>query len=490
MRYPNRPRSPSPFLLTGIGLAVGLAFFVPVHTLAQPSPVQASWRGVLSPMAGVELRLVFHIRAEDSGTLTATMDSPDQGATGIAVQQATFQDGELDLQMPQLQARYRGRLVHADTIRGDWTQVGQSYPLVLARTQAGDEEVRRPQEPSPPFPYRVAEVRYPNPEAGIHLAGTLTLPEGNGPFPAVALITGSGAQDRDETVFGHRPFRVLADHLSRNGIAVLRSDDRGVGESEGEFAAATSFDFAGDAAAAVTWLRGRPEIDPGRVGLVGHSEGGLIAPIVSVERGSVAFLVLLAGPGLPGDESLQLQGAAVARAMGWDEDAIAESGRLQQILFEAIRDEGDRDAREARMENVLRSWLEATPAEERVAQGVPQGGEEAWIRSQLGLAASDWFRTFLMYDPREHLREVRVPVLALFGELDLQVPPGENVAAMEAVVRESGHSDFTIQVLPRLNHLFQTAETGAPMEYARIEETFSPTALEVISAWILERFGG
>jgi uncharacterized protein len=475
---------------TGIALVLGASILAPSHILAQPSPAEGSWRGVLAPMAGVELRLVFHVGTDDAGLLTATMDSPDQGVTGIPVQQATFLDGELDLQMPQMQARYRGRLAHPDTIRGEWSQAGQSFPLVLARMQEGEEGVRRPQHPTPPFPYRVEEVRYPNPGAGISLAGTLTVPEGEGPFPAVALITGSGAQDRDETIFGHKPFWVLADHLTRSGIAVLRSDDRGVGESEGDFAAATSFDFAGDAASAVAWLRDRPEIDPDRVGLVGHSEGGLIAPIVSVEHGSVAFLVLLAGPGLPGEEILRLQAAAVARAMGSDEAAIAESARLQQLLFDAIREEEDRDARTARLEAMLREWIEATPAEERAAQGVPPGGEEAWVQAQLAMAASDWFRSFLMYDPGDHLRRVGVPVLALFGELDLQVPPDENVAAMDALVRESGHRDFTIRVLPGLNHLFQTAETGAPVEYARIEETFSVVALEAISAWILERVEG
>jgi uncharacterized protein len=306
----------------------------------------------------------------------------------------------------------------------------------------------------------------------------------------VALITGSGAQDRDETIMGHKPFLVLADHLTRRGIAVLRSDDRGVGGSEGDFAAATSLDFAGDAAAAVAWLRSRPEIDPDRVGLVGHSEGGMIAPIVALEYGNVAFLVLLAGPGLPGDEILELQGAAIARTMGSDEETIRESQRLQRLLFQAILEEKDQEARTSRMEGMLREWIEATPMEERGAQGVPQGGEEAWIRSRVALAASDWFRTFLMHDPRDHLRRVQVPVLALFGELDLQVPPNENVAAIEAVVRESGHPDFTIRVLPRLNHLFQTAETGAPAEYGRIEETLAPAALEAVSSWILERAGG
>lgn len=484
----RRRTLPGPMLAVS-ALVLGAGFFLALDASAQPSPVEGSWQGVLSPMAGVELRLVFHLTPDDMGLLTATMDSPDQGAMGIPVQQATFQEGALDLQMPQIQARYRGRLIAADTIQGEWIQAGQPLPLVLVRTD-GEEGPHRPQEPRPPFPYLVEEVRYPNPDADIRLAGTLTLPPGEGPFPAVALITGSGPQDRDETLLGHKPFWVIADHLTRHGIAVLRSDDRGVGESGGDFSAATSMDFAGDAAAAAEYLRGRPEVDPDRVGLIGHSEGGLIAPIVSVEHGSVAFLVLLAGPGLPGEEILYLQGAAIARAMGSDEEQIRASRELQGALFQAVKEESVREARAARMEAILRSHLDTTPAADRAAQGIPAGGEEQWIRAQLGMATLDWFRIFLMYDPRTHLGQVTVPVLALFGELDLQVPPDENVAAMEAVVRESGHPDFTIRVLPGLNHLFQSAGTGAPTEYARIEETFAPVALEAISTWILERAGG
>jgi len=389
--------------------------------------------------------------------------------------------------MPDIQGRYQGTMTAPDTIQGEWSQMGQSLPLVLVR---GDgDEARRPQEPQPPFPYEEEEVRYPNPEAGIHLAGTLTLPPGPGPFPAVALITGSGAQDRDETIMGHKPFWVLADHLTRHGIAVLRSDDRGVGESEGDFSAATSADFAGDAAAAVAYLRERPEIDPHRIGLVGHSEGGIIAPMVAVERGGVAFTVLLAGTALPGDEILLLQGEAIARAMGQDEDAIRGSRELQVATFQVIREEEDPEVRSRRAGEILRDHLAGMTPEEREALGIPAEAEDQWIEAQGAVAASPWFRYFLTYDPRDHLRRLEVPVLALFGELDLQVPANENMSAMEEALREAGNPDVTLLELPGLNHLFQTAETGSPTEYARIEETFAPAALDAVSSWIVERFG-
>jgi uncharacterized protein len=464
-----------------------LALLAPLHLHAQPASVEGTWRGTLSPMAGVELRLVFHIHRDEAGLLNATMDSPDQGATGLPVQQVTFVGDSLDIQMPQIQGRYRGVLAAEDTIRGTWTQMGQEMPMDLIRGDGDDR--RRPQEPRPPFPYLEEEVRYPNSEAGIHLAGTLTLPEGPGPFPAVALITGSGPQDRDETIMGHKPFWVLADHLTRRGIAVLRSDDRGVGESEGDFASATTRDFAGDADAAAAWLRKHREVDPDRVGLIGHSEGGIIAPMVAVERGGVAFTVLLAGPALPGEELLYLQGAAVARAMGQDEDAIQASLDVQEAVFQVILEEEDPERRRERAGAVLREYLDGFSPEERRAQGIPEGGEEAWIQSQLAVSASPWFRYFLGYDPRAHLERLEVPVLALFGELDLQVPPAQNLPAMEEALTRAGSPDATVLELPGLNHLFQTAETGSPMEYARIEETFAPAALEVISDWILERFG-
>lgn len=459
----------------------------PASASSPPDPaILGSWSGPLVVGPGIELRLVFHIEADQEGRLTATMDSPDQGATGIPIQEVTYAEGELELDLPQIQGGFRGTLLAPDTLDGRWSQGGQSFPLRLVR---GDAEAApaRPQTPEPPFPYRSEDVRYPNPEAEIHLAGTLTIPEGDGPFPAVALITGSGAQDRDETILGHRPFWVLADHLSRNGIAVLRSDDRGVGESEGDFSAATSLDFAGDAAAAVAYLATRSEVEPSQIGLIGHSEGGLIAPLVANERGDVAFVVLLAGPAMSGEELLPLQGAAIQRAMGAQESDIDASLEVQQNLFRIVREEDDPERRVARMEQWLEEYLAGLTPEERERQGIPSEDPAGWITAQAAMGASEWFRFFLAHDPRESLRDLEVPVLALFGELDLQVPPEPNRLAMEEAFRTGEHPDWTIQTLPGLNHLFQTATTGSPTEYARIEETFAPAALEAIAEWIRQR---
>ncbi len=488
---PGQPRRGSRRRISGVllaGLLVGVPGLLALPTPAvTQAPVEGSWTGTLELPGGQELPLVFHIAREMDGTHSATMDSPAQGAFGMPVESVVVSGDSVTLDLPPLQAQYRGVRTAPERIQGNWEQGPAAFPLALERGAPAGEFARppRPQEPEPPFPYESEDVRYPNLEAGIELAGTLTLPEGEGPFPAVALITGSGAQDRDQALMGHRPFLVLADHLTRQGIAVLRSDDRGVGESEGEFTAATSRDFAGDAAAAVAYLRSRPEVDSERVGLVGHSEGGIIAPMVAVEWGGVDFVVLLASPGLPGTELLAMQGAAIGRAMGSTEDAIAESARVQRAFFELILEEEDPDRRMERAEGMLRRTLEESDPDEMAAQGIPPGGEDAWISGQVQMAGSEWLRFFLAYDPREHLSQLDIPALVLLGGKDTQVPAEENHPELERAL--AGAPEAEVRILPGLNHLFQTAETGAPAEYAQIEETFAPVALEAISAWILGR---
>ena len=449
-------------------------------------PIVGTWQGDLTVPGGMSLAMVFHIELDEEGDLTASADSPDQGVQGMAVESVRFEDGRVELHLPSISGRFEGLLEEPESLKGTWFQGGAELPLEMSRV---DEVVRpeRPQEPEPPFPYAEEEVRYPNPQAEIQLEGTLTIPEGSGPFPAVALISGSGAQNRDLELFGHRPFKVLADHLTQRGIAVLRSDDRGVGGSEGDFSEATTRDFADDAAAAVTYLRSHPEVDPGAVGLVGLSEGGLIAPMVAVDSPEVAFIVLLAGPGLPGEEILYRQGELISQAMGASEDDIQTNLRLQERLFRIVVEEEDDDARKQRLETILREALADMSEEERAALGSTGEAEDGWVRSQLASLSGPWFRYFLMHDPRPVLRQVQVPVLALNGELDLQVPPAENLAAIEAALREGGNEAFVVRELPGLNHLFQTAETGAPAEYSRIEETMSPEAMELVAQWILEQ---
>ena len=453
-------------------------------TIALPysnEAIEGIWQGTLK-VSGMELRIVFKISQGPEDILTATMDSPDQGAKDIPIDEVIFENGNLRLEIKVAMGVFEGKLKDDNlSIEGEWKQSGQSFPLVLERV---DEvvEIRRPQEPKKPYPYQEEEVVYENKEAVVKLAGTLTIPGQEGPFPAVLLISGSGPQDRDETLFGHHPFLVLADYLTRHGIAVLRVDDRGISKSTGDFAQATSEDFASDVLAGIEYLKGRKGIDPKKIGLIGHSEGGIIAPMVAVQSSDVAFIILMAGTALTGEEILYLQAELINRAGGVSDEAIAKNRSLQEQLFTVLKEEPD----DAVAEKRLRTIFEDTISELELSQKEKEAAEanaEAEIKSIL----SPWFRYFLTYDPSPTLIKVKCPVLAINGEKDLQVPPKENLAAIEAALKAGGNKNYTVKELSDLNHLFQTAQTGSPSEYAKIEETMSPTALKIMSDWILEQ---
>ncbi|UCC24112.1 MAG: alpha/beta fold hydrolase [Gemmatimonadales bacterium] len=458
------------------------------------------WRGTLQ--AGPqELPIIFHIAAGDEG-LTATMDSPAQGAYGIPMDGVDTAGDSLTLTLSAAQARYDGVMQEDGSIHGTWTQGPASLPLNLDRADPGTEvegsdpsavipdPATRPQTPHPPFPYRAEEVEVPHLEEEFSLAGTLTLPEGEGPFPGAVLVSGSGPQDRDETLLGHKPFAVLADHLTRAGIAVLRYDDRGVGGSGGDFGSATSVEFASDAESAVAWMEAHPEVAPEKVGIVGHSEGGLIAPMVATERGMLAYVVLLAGPGMTGEEIILDQSRLIGEAQGVDPEQLERSLAANAALFEVVRTEKDPARAEGRLREVLRGVVAEMSPAERVQSGISDESLEGWIDGQVMQLSSPWLRFFLTYDPVPALERTRVPVLALNGEKDLQVPYEANLAAIRGALERGGNSDYTVEALPGLNHLFQEATTGAPSEYATIDETMSPAVLDRISSWIMHRFGG
>jgi len=437
------------------------------------------WQGTLKVPNG-ELRVVFHITKATDGKLTATLDSPDQGAHGIAVEECTFRNGKLTLAAKTIGGGYEGVMKNDSTIEGAWKQGGMSLPLQLKRIEKV-EEARRPQEPTKPYPYKEEEVAFENKAAGISLAGTLTLPDNGGPFPAVVLITGSGPENRDEEVFGHKPFLVLADYLTRQGIAVLRCDDRGVGKSTGDYKTATTPDLATDALAAFEYLKTRKDIDPKRIGLLGHSEGGVIAPIVANEAPDVTFVVLMAGTGVRGDSVLMLQSQLVARAEGSPDSTVAKSGVVERAVLNIAMAEPDTAKAAARLRPLLRqSVAQPNPNDSQAAASVNQV-----IEQQIKQALTPWFRYFVSYDPRPALAKLKQPVLAINGEKDVQVAPKENLAAIEAALKAGGNKDHTVKELPGLNHLFQTANTGGVSEYAKTEETISPSALKLMGDWIL-----
>ena len=444
--------------------------------------IEGIWEGKLK-IPGGELRVVFKISKNPDGTLTATLDSPDQGATDIPIEEVIFKDNTLHLEVKSAGSVFEGN-VSEDflVIEGEWKWSGQSVPLIVNRIDKAIE-ILRPQEPKKPYPYIEEEAIYENKEAGITLAGTLTLLPGKSSFPAVLLITGSGPQDRNETVFGHRPFLVLADYLTCQGIAVLRVDDRGVGESTGDFSQATSEDFASDVLAGIEYLKTCKEIDAKKIGLIGHSEGGLIAPMVAIKSSDVAFIVLMAGTGLPGEEILYLQGALISRAMGVNEEDIIKNRQFNEKIFSVIKEEKDKKNAEERLRQMFMEDWEKVSDEEKEKIGDP----EVYLNAQLQSLLSPWLKFFLTYDPKPTLSKVKCPVLAINGEKDLQVPPKENLSAIEEALVAGGNKNFTVKELPGLNHLFQTAQTGVPSEYAKIEETISPVAFKIVGDWILEQ---
>jgi pimeloyl-ACP methyl ester carboxylesterase len=304
-------------------------------------------------------------------------------------------------------------------------------------------------------------------------------PDGVGPFPAVVFVTGSGAQDRDEALLGHKPFLVIADHLARRGVASLRCDDRGFAKSTGNFATATSADFANDAEAGVRFLRGESSVLRSRIGMIGHSEGGMIAPMVAARSSDVAYIVLMAGPGIPGDSILYLQQRLVAAAAGAPPSQIEFGSRINRIAFSALRAGGDSAAIVARIRDSVAAAIATLPKADQPPVSA--------VMNQMASLFTPWFRYFLMYDPRPTLQRVHIPVLALNGTLDLQVPYKENLGAIDKALKAAGNRDYQIVELPNLNHLFQTTKTGAVSEYGQNTETVSPGALDIMSNWILKR---
>jgi pimeloyl-ACP methyl ester carboxylesterase len=438
----------------------------------KPSEIDGSWLGTLDAGA-VKLRLLFQITNTPDG-LQATLNSLDQGGGAIPCNSVTRDGAKLTLQFSSIGGSFSGTFdKDFKTLEGTWSQGGGALPLVLKKSDASAIRATakpRPQEPKKPYPYRAEDVKYQNKFAGIELGATLTLPQGKGPFPAVVLITGSGAQDRDESILGHRPFLVLADYLTRKGIAVLRADDRGVGQSTGDFNNATTADFATDAEASIAFLKTRPEIDSHRIGLVGHSEGGVIAPMVAARNHGVAFIVMMAGTGVPGDQVIAEQTRLILEASGVGHEAAAKREATELENLALVKQEKD----PAVLEKKLR---------ERLAGQIP----EAQIGEAILKVNSPWMRYFINYDPAEALKKVTCPVLALNGEKDLQVSPRQNLPPIRQALEAAGNKHFEIVELPGLNHLFQTAKTGSPNEYAQIEETISPVALEKIAAWILQQ---
>ena len=463
--------------------ALFFAFLTSTSLLSAPlaSPnVGGRWAGTLRLPSGNNLTFIINIK--DNGVRrTATLDVPSQGAQNVLMDQVELRADSLLLTSTQIKASYAGRVTgDGQQIDGRWQQNGKKLPLVLQRaTSTTTSGPKRPQEPAPPFPYREEQVRFASKDPGVQLAGTLTVPAGTGPFPAVVLLSGSGAQDRDESVFGHHPFRVIADYLTRRGIAVLRFDDRGVGQSGGNSTTATAADYAKDAQGALTFLRSRPGLNPKQLGLMGHSEGGTAAITAASQAQGPAFLVLLATPGMPGIDVLSRQAMDLARLKTQDPKVLASTEQRQRNMLTIVQQTQDNVRAQQQIIKVLTPAVALPPD---MAEQIHKAAE-----AQAVMVTSPAFRHMLADNPQKTLPAVKCPVLALNGSKDLQVAASVNLPAIEKALKGAGNRDVTTQELPGLNHLFQTAKTGAQSEYSQIEETFSPVALQSIGDWLVQR---
>lgn len=431
------------------------------------------WHGPLALPNGLSIELVFHLFYDARHVLKGTMDSPDQGVKGIPVTAIYTSDSDLFFYVATVDGMYHGKLLSSDSSAGEWVQVSKHFSLSLKHTTT-IATPKRPQEPTPPYPYDTIAVTVQNTRDSLALAGTLSVPRTKGKHPAIIMITGSGPQDRNESILGHKPFLVLADYLTRRGYAVLRCDDRGVGGSKGKFSSATSEDFSHDVWAQIEFLKSRPEIDAKKIGLLGHSEGAMIAPMIASRHPKdLAFLVLLGAPAEPIREFMLKQ---IAMSI----EGKVEGKHQRDSIMEM----------QAKVEDIIIASQTPDIAQNQLQElflGKTQDTSLAGMQKAMAMHAeinsinNPWFRYFLKYDPTSSLRQLRMPVLALYGEKDNQVSVTD-APLMKEALRADRFAE--VKLFPSLNHLFQHSKTGGVEEYAKIEETISPEVLQTIAEWL------
>lgn len=450
------------------------SIFIVMVASINAQEITGNWTGNLNVM-GTKLRIGFTIAKKDS-VYISKMDSPDQGALGLPTSRTSFMNDTLRIDAGGMGIKYTAIFMN-DSLVGTFAQSGLTVPLTLKR--ADRDSLNRPQHPTAPFPYKSEEVKFSNKEAEIVLSGTLTLPDTAGPHPAVILIAGSGHNDRDETIFGHKPFLVIADYLTRNGFAVLRYDKRGVGQSGGRYETATTRHFADDAKVALEFLRTRNEIDKSNIGVVGHSEGGIIAPILASEDKNIKFIVLLAGMGVKGIDLLMAQNEISLKSQNMEPENMERILNMTRDTFESLLQwEGTEANRVALNDRVSQMW-DQLPILAKMKQK-----KEVFVRNQFNAMSTPWTRYFLAIDPTTYLKKVKCPVLAINGDKDIQVSAEKDLTAIKHALEQGGNFRVQTKVYPGLNHLFQECETGMPDEYAKIEQTFSPQVLEDITHWM------
>jgi len=429
---------------------------------------EGTWQGRLQFWTQ-DFRLVFRISKNTDGKFAGTVQSPDQDPKLFEMDEVDVTGDSITMEMTEFEATFTGTFNRdSNAIFGKMEQKGFKLPMKLLKGEAEDLLYNRPQKPKPPFPYLEEEVKIFNKQDGDTLAGTLTKPSGKGKFPAVILITGSGPENRDETVFGHKPFLLIADYLTRKGYAVLRCDDRGIGFSTGNFKAATTADFARDAEAQLAFLRKRKDIDVKQIGLLGHSEGGVIAPMIAAKDKKIGFVILLAAPAIDMFDLLLAQDSLSSKAEGSSRKDIDELIETNTKLFGILKQ--SKDSLDAQRGIV-----------DYLAANNTSGKEIEMAIKQL---CSPWMRWYIGYRPQANIEKMTCPVLAMNGAKDVQVPPSINIPVIDSLLRKGGNQHFETRILPGCNHLFQHCKKGAVSEYISIDQTMDPAALEMIAAWM------
>lgn len=439
--------------------------------------LSGKWNGEIKGRKG-QIPFVFTIE-NNNGTYVTTIDIPSKRVLGLKPKATHLKDGKLFVDGSNLGIKYEGKYNKSKMhFEGTFTEGVNSFLLNLKKGVAKVSEVKkRPQEPIKPYPYIEEEVVFKNENAGVSLSGTLTLPKGKGKFPVVVLISGSGPQDRDETFAGHKPFLVLADYLTQNGIAVLRYDDRGFAKSTGNHAASTSEDFVEDAIRAVQYLKSRKGIDKNNIGIIGHSEGGSMAPMIANRSKDVSFIVMLAGTGIPGSEFSLMQ------AKSFRPFPVPDEKAYERAIREAIK-----IASSDKKINDVKSEL-ATHYIKTIAPILkPMVGSDDKVKEIIGKLVESrttpHSRYFYNYNPQDELEKLKIPVLSLSGSKDIQVNAKVNQSGIKKALTKGKNKDFKVIELPNLNHFFQECETGKMDEYSQIDQTFSPIALQEVSKWI------
>ena len=469
----------------------GLIFFSGVVAQSQSSGVSrktgslmdGTWSGTI-----MGIKLIFHFVTGPSGKTEGTMDSPQQGATGLPIKSVVVTVDSINCLLTTPMASYAAARLNDSTLAGRWSQGGRSTSLDLHRLSPTEAALyappHRPQTPTPPYPYHSDSVEYDNADKTVHLGATLTYPTKGGPFPAVILITGSGTQDRDETMFGHKPFAVIADYLTRRGYAVLRVDDRHAGLSTGDVSSkVTTEDFAKDVETSFAWLKAQKQIDAGRIGLIGHSEGAMIAPMVAATHKDVAFIISLAGPA-SGRETMIYQTLEPLKKFGASGDYIAYSMVREKIQLNNMLSATDSASFMKGVDSEYRAYLSALPDSMRRNYVLSPEKYEASLAPQTAMLMLDWWKFLLRYRAEDYYTKVKCPVLALGGEKDIQVPNASDLLFIDSTLKKAGNNKVTTRLVPGLNHLFQRCKNCTVAEYGQLEESFSPEALEVMGDWM------